>query len=329
VAPITSADRLRAAVQGEVADRPPIALWRHFPVDDEDPAALAASAVGFQRQFDLDLVKVTPASSYSVADWGARDEWRGDPEGTRDYTAMPVVEPEDWRDLPPLAGDGGKLAEHLGCLRAACAEAGPEVPVLATVFSPLAQAKHLAGEERLFSHLHRSPEAVEAGLETIARRTAAFVEAAREAGIAGIFYAIQHATYGHFDETSYTRFGEPYDRRILEAAGSLWLNLLHLHGQDVMFGLAARYPVQVVNWHDRHTPPSLSEAKRRFRGAVCGGLRRWESLVLGGPADVMREAREAVQSVGGRGMILGAGCVVPVLAPRVNLAAARRALDFA
>ena len=75
---MTKADRLRAAIAGAEADRPPIALWRHFPVDDQSPATLAESALRFQRELDLDLIKVTPASSYSVADWGVQDEWRGD-----------------------------------------------------------------------------------------------------------------------------------------------------------------------------------------------------------------------------------------------------------
>lgn len=325
----TKAERIRAAIAGEKVDRPPIALWRHFPVDDQDPAALAESAVRFQREFDLDLIKVTPASSYSVADWGVQDEWRGDPEGTRDYTVRVVTEPKDWRALALLPVDIGRSGEHLDCLRAVCREVGEGVPVLATVFSPLAQAKHLAGEERLLEHLHQAPADAAAGLELITQRTIAFVEAARATGISGIFYAIQHASYIYFDEAAYSRFGEPYDQRILDSARGFWLNMLHLHGEAIIFDLALRYPVQVVNWHDRHTGPSLAEALRVFGGAVCGGLRRWETLVLGRPEDVTAEAQGAVRSVGKRGIILGAGCVVPVHAPRTNLVAARQALDFA
>ncbi len=326
---MTKSDRIRAAIAGEPVDRPPIALWRHFPVDDQDPQALADSAIAYQRAYDLDLIKVTPASSYSVADWGIQDEWRGDPEGTRDYTVRVIDEPRDWRALPPLPHDIGKSADHLRCLSAVCRGVGGAVPVLATIFSPLAQAKHLAGDGRLFDHLHRSPADLEAGLETITRRTIAFIEAAQRAGISGIFYAIQHASYILFDEAGYSRFGEPFDQRILEAARPLGMSLLHLHGEAVMFDLALRYPVQIVNWHDRHTPPSLVDARQSFRGAVCGGLRRWETLVLGTPEQVTAEAQEAVASIGGPGMILGAGCVVPVHAPRANLEAARRALDFA
>ena len=96
-----------------------------------------------------------------------------------------------------------------------------------------------------------------------------------------------------------------------------------------MFELAAQLPCQVVNWHDRDAGPSLAEAKKGLQAAVCGGLQRERTLVLGDPATVRSEAEDALRSVDGRGIILGAGCVVPVLAPRGNLMAARAAVDFA
>ena len=65
-------ERLRATLSGERADRVPVALWRHFPGDDQDPDELAASTVAFQRQYDFDFIKVTPASSFCVRDWGLR-----------------------------------------------------------------------------------------------------------------------------------------------------------------------------------------------------------------------------------------------------------------
>ena len=34
--------RLEAAIAGETVDRLPVALWRHWPGDDQDAAALAA-----------------------------------------------------------------------------------------------------------------------------------------------------------------------------------------------------------------------------------------------------------------------------------------------
>ncbi len=324
---VSKRERLEAAIAGEVADRPPVALWRHFPVDDQDPARQAEAHLHFQRTFDFDFLKVTPASSFCLRDWGVQDEWRGETEGTRTYTGRVVREPEDWSKLEPLEVTEGSLGAQLACLERLRDALGDEAPFIQTVFSPLAQARNLAGEECLLEHLHREPAAVEAGLHVITETTVRFIEAARQRGISGIFYAVQHASYRSFDEAGYARFGELYDRRILEAADGLWLNVLHLHGEALIFGVAERLPAAVVNWHDRDAGPSLKEAQGRVRGAVCGGLRRSATLVLGDPDQVLQEAREALASVGRRGVVLGAGCVTPITAPFGNLMAARRAVE--
>ncbi|MGD2252351.1 MAG: uroporphyrinogen decarboxylase family protein [Anaerolineales bacterium] len=325
----TKRERLEAAFAGELIDRPPVSLWRHFPVDDQDPEQLAHSTAAFQQRYDFDFVKVTPASSFCLKDLGVEDVWRGSTEGTRDYEHRVIKKPSDWRSLPVLKPRKGNLVAQLRCLELLRKQLDPGVPFIQTVFSPLAQAKNLAGQDRLLEHLWRSPEDVLAGLETITRSTISFVEAARGTSVAGIFYAIQHATYRLFDRQTYARFGEPFDQRILEAASGMWLNVLHLHGVALMFELAAELPVQVVNWHDRVAGPSLPEGKALVGGAVCGGLRRWDTLVLGDPAAVRTEAEQAISSVERRGMILGSGCVVPVIAPRSNLQAARESVGFA
>lgn len=318
---------MQAAIKGEVADRPPVALWRHFPVDDQDPHDLAQSTVAFQREFDFDFVKVTPASSFCLKDWGSLDRWEGNDEGTRTYTHRVVEEPQDWRELAPLDPEQGYLGEQITCLESITEDLGDDTPVIQTVFSPLAQAKNLAGQERLLEHLHREPQAVRDGLRTITDSTHAFIEAALKTGIAGIFYAVQHATYRLFDRGSYRELAEADDLRLLEAAASAWLNVLHLHGQAIHFELAEEYPAHVVNWHSQSEGPSLAQAADRVPGALCGGLRRQQHMVLGDPQRVQTAATAALDSVNGRGLVLGAGCVVPLKAPRVNISAARRAVD--
>jgi uroporphyrinogen decarboxylase len=118
-------------------------------------------------------------------------------------------------------------------------------------------------------------------------------------------------------------FCRPYDLQVLEAARGLWLNMLHLHGEAVMFDQVVDYPAAIVNWHDRQTPPTLAEAQARFPGVVCGGLRQWETMVLGTPEQVRAEASDAIQQTGGTRFILGTGCVLPTTAPRGNILAAR------
>ncbi len=320
----THRERMLACLRGETLDRIPVALWRHFPVDDQDPGALAAAHLAFQRTYDFDFVKVTPSSSFCLKDWGVDDVWEGDPEGTRRYTRSVVVKPSDWERLPQLDPLVPHLAAQLACLRRLRQELGPDTPILQTVFSPLAQAKHLATEKVLLDHLRNAPEALWVGLNTIAATTKAFVEAAVQTGIDGIFYAVQHAQASLLSEPEFLRFGRGLDLDVLSSTAGLWFNLLHLHGEGIYFQAASDYPVQAINWHDRDTAPSLAAARPIFRGALCGGLAR-ETLVYKTAADVKVEAADAVKQLQGRGLILSTGCVVPIIAPHGNLVAAREA----
>jgi uroporphyrinogen decarboxylase len=323
---MTKRERLESAIRGEATDRVPVALWRHFPGDDYRPEDLAASIVGFQRRYDFDFVKVTPASSFSVADWGVRDEWRGNEEGTRVYTHYVVQSPDDWKRLPDLDPRAGFLGAQCKCLDLIHRDLGDDVPFIQTIFSPLGQAKHLAGD-RAFVHMREQPAAFKAGLEKITQATIHFIEEAKKTGIAGLFYAVQQASYTVTSFAEYAEFGKAYDLRVLEAAKGLWLNILHLHGNDVMFDLTTDYPVQVWNWHDRDTPPTLRDALPKIKGAVCGGLARDDTMLRGTPADVQREIADAVARTAGRRLIIGTGCVTLVTTPESNLRAARAAVD--
>lgn len=325
---LTHRERLQACLADDPAlDRPPVALWRHFPVDDQSPETLATATLHFQRTYDFDLVKVTPASSFCLKDWGAEDAWEGHSEGTRRYTKRVIHTPQDWERLPVLDSSAPHLAGQLACLRLIRHGLDPETPFLQTIFSPLAQAKNLAGGETLIAHLRQYPAAVLHGLETIAETTRRFVGAALTTGIDGIFYAIQHAQAGLLTLDEYKTFGLPFDTRSLEPGQGLWCNLLHLHGKDIYFSLlTSSLPFPIVNWHDRETSPSLSETSEILQ-AACGGISQ-KSIVFGSSSEVHKEAADAIQQTNGRRFILGTGCVVPVIAPHGNLLAARRSVEI-
>jgi uroporphyrinogen decarboxylase len=322
---ISHRKRLEDCLAGQNVDRPPVALWRHFPVDDQTPLGLAQAIINFQRTFDFDLVKATPASSYCLKDWDAQDEWRGNPEGTREYTRRVILDPEDWGQLPLLNPRRGYLGAELETLRLLVQKLGPDTPIIHTIFNPLSQAKNLVGGAELLVHLRRYPEALHVGLQIIAESTARYVQALHEIGIDGIFYAVQHAQYGLMTEAEYQQFGKNYDVQVLEPAKDFWLKMLHLHGKDVMFDLLADYPVNIINWHDRETDPSLSLGLSRFAGAVCGGVSQ-DTLVFGTPDQVRSQALEAIQATGGMRVILGTGCVTPIIAPFGNILALRQAV---
>jgi uroporphyrinogen decarboxylase len=317
---------IQACIKGEKTTRPAVALWRHFPVDDQTPETLAAATLNFQQTYDFDLVKVTPASSFCLKDWGIEDKWMGHTEGTRAYTRRIISGPKDWERLPVLGPRSKHLAAQLICLRLIRSKLTKETPVIQTLFSPLAQAKNLAGNETLLTHLRLYPEAVMKGLQIIAESTRRFVESALGTGIDGVFYAVQHAQASLLSLEEYKSFGLPHDLHILEPAKQLWCNMIHLHGHDGYFALLSSYDVQIVNWHDQETYPSLAEGQKLFSGAVCGGMRQ-DTLVYGHQAEVRKEAQDAIEQTRGQRFILGTGCVVPVIASHGNIIAARQSVE--
>lgn len=315
-------ERIQACLKNEKVDRPPIALWRHFPEEDQNPEALAAATIKFQQTYDFDIVKVTPASSFAVKDWGVEDEWQNNPEGSRAYTRRVIRKPQDWEALKPLDPSAPHLAAQLQCLKQVRAGIGTETPMIQTIFNPMSQAKNLAGNDLLLEHVKKYPEALMKGLETIAISTVRFIEAARETGIDGVFYAVQHAQASMMELDEYKSIALPYDQKTLKPAEDLWCNMLHLHGSDVYFSLLRLFNFQIVNWHDRETYPSLAEAQSLFRKAVvCGGIRQ-DTLYKGDQAQVREEAKDAIKQTKGRKFILGTGCVVYYQSPHENIMAA-------
>lgn len=321
--------RLEATFAGEAVDRPPVALWRHWPVDDQVGDQLARATLDFQNIYDFDFIKVTPSSNFCVAGYGADSYWEGNQEGTRSWGHRVIQTAEDWTRLTPLDPTVGLLEEVIIANRLIGQSVGEEVPFIQTVFNPLSQAKNLAGKEQFIAHIRQHPEAVKAGLAVITESILRFIEALKPTGAAGIFLALQHATYNLLTEAEYREFGRPLDLQILQATEGMWFNLIHLHGTNVMFDLVADYPAQALNWHDVETPPSLAslaEGLPRTSMALCGGLRQWETMVQGWPAAVQAEAKAALDATGGTRFILGTGCVTPITAPTSNILAARQAV---
>ena len=322
----TSRAVLEECLSGVRPARIPVALWRHFPVDDQDPGNLAAATLAWQQTYQFDFVKVTPESGYSVKDWGLDDKREGAREGTRRYSQRAIQRPEDWLHLKPLDPHTGRLGDQLLAIEKITSALGPETPVVETVFNPLSQVKKLVGDELLLVHMRMFPDALHAALQTITATTQRFINALSETEIAGIFFATQHAQFGVLSLEEYREFGRPYDLQVLNEAQDLWLNILHVHGSDVMFEEIVDYPVAIVNWHDRDTPPTLKDAKGLFSGVVCGGWQRYEDIVLGTPQQVKESAQAAIEATGGQRLILGTGCVTPITAPHGNLVMARQSV---
>jgi uroporphyrinogen decarboxylase len=322
-------ERLEKTIAGEPTDRSPVALWRHFPGDDQRAGDLAAATIEWQRRYDWDFVKVTPASSFCLADYGVQDKWVGSIEGTREFTRQVVNKSLDWTDLRPLDPNKGALTRQSEALTLIKTGLNDDTPILQTIFSPLAQAKHIADPAMVIKHMRTAPDRLKTGLNAITDSTLRFIDSIRRSKIAGAYYAIQLGGYGDMTPQEYAEFGRPYDLQILRAfPNDWWFNMLHLHGDAPIFDMFLDYPVQALNWHDRETEPSLAIGKTKFKGAVCGGLGHWDAVHNGTPSDVRTQARDALQQTEGRRFILSTGCVTMITSPLSNLRAVREAVEI-
>jgi uroporphyrinogen decarboxylase len=322
-------DRLTKTIAGEPTDRVPVTLWRHWPGDDQRTADLARSVIEFQKTYDWDFVKVTPASSFCVSDYGLQDEWEGNLEGTRTVTKRVVNRSLDWTELRPLDPLKGALGRQLECLRLVGEGLrNDDAPIIQTIYSPLAQAKLLSGNDLLLRHIRTNADRVHTGLNAITESTLRFIDALKRYPLVGIYFAIQHASYDVMSEEEYRQFGLPYDLKILEAlSNKWWLNILHLHGDTPMFKLCSQFPVHAINWHDQETEPDLTQGKLMFKGAVCGGLSRWQHVHHGTPNSIREQARTAMKTAGNRRLILAPGCAAMITTPLSNIRAIREVVE--
>jgi len=313
-------ERVRAAIRRGPVDRPPVSFWRHVPEVDHTAAGLAEAMLIFQRRWDLDFIKVMSSGVYCVEDWGCRVAYQGSPNGAKQCTEHAVRSRADWGRIRPLDPGAGALGRELEAVRLIARGRSDDAPILHTLFSPLTVARKLAGD-RLIDDLRRDPAAVEPALDAITDTMARHARAALEAGADGLFFATQTAAKDVMAPDESARFELPRMRRMLDAVGERSaFTLLHVHGRDIYFDQAASLPVHGVNWHDRLTAPRLGDAQRQFAGAVVGGLSEGRTL-LAGPSDaIAAEVRDAVGQTGGRGVMIGPGCVLPLATPDAHLA---------
>ena len=319
MAALSKRARVEAACARAAVDRPPVAFWRHVPDVDHTADGLAEAMLTFHRRWDLDLIKVMSSGVYCVEDWGCRVAYQGAVSGAKQCTEHAIKATEDWGRLRRLDPGAGALARELEAVRRIARGRADDAPVLHTVFSPLTIARKLAGDQ-VDADMRAHPGVLLGALEVISSTVERYCRAALEAGADGLFFATQCASAEVLTEGAYLRFEEPFLRRLLGGLQDT-LVLLHVHGKDIYFDRLAALPARALNWHDRLTAPSLGEGGRRARGAVVGGLAENTTLRRGTPAAVAAEVRDAVEQTGGRGLMVGAGCVVPLDVPDASLAA--------
>jgi uroporphyrinogen decarboxylase len=336
--------RFESVMAGEPADRPPVSAWRHFIDREQAAAPLAEATSSFQREFDWDFVKINPRTTYYAEAWG----------NTYNYAnydgVVPVVSdyrihrPEDVDGIEEAGADRPTLQEHVEVVRLVRGVLGGEVPILQTVFSPLAVLEYLAGNRTLASNRKAIREAtplpglfagnkdgVHRALGRISRTLAQYVQELVKAGADGIFYAaLGLARDGYLTEAEYAEFGRPYDLQVLEALGGASA-IIHTCGPHAHPDRFVYPGVQAVHWADLAPGnPGLADSAAWLGGkAAVGGVDEALFAAAGQEETIAAQARTAIRSMQGRPFILAPGCGVSIHSEAQNLHALRRAAEEA
>jgi uroporphyrinogen decarboxylase len=302
----------------------PVGMWRHHPVADQSAAALADATIAFQNRFDFDFAKITPASTYQLRDYGLSDALLNDALGRRAATAPVILHADDWYGLPRLDPAEGFAGQIVQCAKRVRRGLPPHVPVLMTVFNPLFQAVTLAGLPALRQHIEQQPEAVFAGLAVIADNTRRLIETFCDAGVDGIFLAVQQAQASQFSAADYRRYGLEHDRACLETA-ALPLNMVHLHGAAVHGDLFGAHAPATIHYEADNGNPDPADLLSLYGYGVSTGPAAGLLAPHRCATELARCIDDILDRCKGPGFILGAGCALPLAAAadRIDATVAR------
>lgn len=325
-------ERLQMIIAGEKPDRFAASFWRHYFHMEHNAEGTAEAMLEYQKEFDWDFMKINPRADYHIEDWGLKQVWSHDEFKKHTKSNFPISKVEDWDNIKALPSTSPALAEHLKVVSLIKKKSDRELPILMTVFTPLAIAGRMfADRQMLVDHIRTVPEKVEAGLRAITDTFVEFTSELRNAGADGLFLATtQWASEDMLTWEEYQRFGQPYDLELIKAAESDALNLLHVCGSNNYLEQMSRidYNSALYNWETANpTNLPLDKAVDVLKGKVMvGGVDHEGWLLQSDPDEVAYKIDELKERFDPTRLIIGPGCAVPPEVPAENLHAIRKSL---
>ena len=162
-------ERLQALVEGVTPDRPPISMWRHFYIEENQPDTFAEVMIGWQKEFDWDFLKINPKASFHFEPWGVEMTYSPDGVEKPKRTVCPIRTIEDWKAIKPLSVRHPEFDAQLRAITKIRKALPEPFRIVMTLFNPISIAGDLVADDQLLvDHLRQSPETVESALHAIA-----------------------------------------------------------------------------------------------------------------------------------------------------------------
>jgi len=324
-------DLLKETLLGNLGEQLPISLWKHHPEIDRNPEELAKAEIAFHQLLDHDLLKISFFGHFPCIDFGCTAVYDGSPTGSTTLTSAAIKEVSDWETLEPLDVNAGELGNQIRAVRLIHKYAQDKIPTMATVFDPSMVADKIS-DKNLTKYADEHPDVLKSALDLITDVTIDFARAAIDAGADGIFLASQHSTQSSVTDEQYEEFVFPYDLKFISRLrGKANFIVMHLHArednEEIRFDKISKVRgVDAINWEDQSSALSLSAGKKKFRGAVLGGIDHNGIFRTGNPEEAQEQVLKAVKKAGLERLIVSPGCVVTIDTPQENIIAVRDAI---
>jgi uroporphyrinogen decarboxylase len=304
-----------AALEGrmEELDRPPVSVWYHFGTQFMDGRKAGEIEAAFFRHYDLDFLKMMNDYPWPL------------PAGLSSVRTA--------RDLDGFGRlDMGEesFRRQREALRTAVRRVGREGFVIDTVFNPFGVARRVM-KRNAVRFLRETPQKMLDWLSLCAENLAAYVAAAAETGIGGIFFSVNGADPELLSDEEFEKFVKPFDLRVLEAARAAGPLLVgHIHGKNLRMERILSYPVAALNWSHLHDNEDFASMRRRTSLCFIGGMDETGTSQLT-PEEIAGSVAEAAEQARGGGFMAGPGCAVPadvspdlIRAPRLAVEGMKR-----
>lgn len=302
-------DIIRKAFKAEHTERVPFAIWKHFPDFDKSPEGLLKAQMDFQNKYDSDIMKISISGRSFATDFGAKLGGYDPDSGSRICVKYPIEKIGDWENIKAINLNSGEFGNQIKAMKLINREVDGKVPTMMTVFSPFMVASQI--DKNLIFHYRKDPQLVGERFKIIISALTDFTKASLDAGANGIFLATQHFNHRLTDEERMELEFKPMKSLIKKSLKKNNFIVLHLHGDNPDYELATKLPINAINWHDQQTAPSLSEARKIFKGGLLGGLNTESWKDISNPEEISSMITSVYKDFKDSGLIIAPGCVIP------------------
>lgn len=320
----TKKERVMAVLNGQLADRPPVSAWRHFPEKEHDAVSFAGAMLEFQKTYDWDYVKLQNRATYYEEAWGGEFDYTAYNGGNvAPCTKAPINSAADLEKIVELPASTPVFAEQVEATKLFLKGLGEEIPTFPSIFSPTAAFQKMckvdsigryrvsSREDLMVTLMHENPGEVHRALKNITRTLAGLSQEMVKTGVFGIFFApCGLSRTGYLTREEWEEFVRPYDLELLEAMKPCKI-MLHACGIYSNPAWYADYPIHILHWAESAVGNAPLVSAPGWLGKITpmGGVDE-RPFGKGDPAVIDKLAKETLKKMKDIPFLLAPDCSV-------------------